>query len=63
MCFVQQTEQAFHGLWGHSDARTGFQSQCLAAKPRPLGEVLCSCFVPRGLGYGENHTVWEGLLL
>lgn len=62
MCFIQQTQQTFHGLWGHSDAWIGFQSQRLAAKPRPLGEVLYACFVHSGLSYGENNTIGEGLL-
>lgn len=42
-----QTEQAFCGLWGYSDVRTGIQPQLLAPEPCTLGEVtsflFCCC--------------------
>lgn len=61
MCFVLQTQQAFHGLWGHSDARPGSRSQRLAAKPRPLGEVPCSPLVYSGSGYGRRKRYCQGM--
>lgn len=62
-----QTKQAFCGLWGDSDVRTGIQPYLLAPEPCTLGKVTgflsywgCGCPVVRPSDMRVRKTIFLG---